>query len=123
MAPARKITNTGTRKNIGKFASDKTSAVIPYESHLERDYIYFLEIDPDVINFLLLQCLGDPAYDKGTIGSKTIRLFNLLKDCQTELILLDELNHLFDRDSSQLIYIYSNLSSTWVYKYYYFRIR
>jgi TnsA endonuclease N terminal len=51
MMPARKITNTGTRKNIGKFASDKTSAVIPYESHLERDYIYFLEIDPDVISY------------------------------------------------------------------------
>lgn len=51
MAPARKITNTGTRKNIGKFASDKTSTVIPYESHLERDYIYFLEIDPDVVSY------------------------------------------------------------------------
>lgn len=51
----------------------------------------------------LLQCLGDPAYDKGTTGSKTIRLFSLLKDCQTELILLDELNHLFDRDSEKLL--------------------
>lgn len=51
----------------------------------------------------LLQRLGDPGYDKGTTGSKTIRLFNLLNDCQTELILLDELNHLFDRDSEKLL--------------------
>jgi hypothetical protein len=51
----------------------------------------------------LLQCLGDPAFDKGTTGNQTIRLCNLLKDCQTELILLDELNHLFDRDSEKLL--------------------
>jgi Bacterial TniB protein len=51
----------------------------------------------------LLQCLGDPAFDRGTTGNQTMRLFNLLKDCQTELILLDELNHLFDRDSEKLL--------------------
>lgn len=56
----------------------------------------------DMVSKLLL-CLGDPAYDRGTTGSKTIRLFNLLKDCKTELILLDELNHLFDRDSEKLL--------------------
>ncbi|OKH42932.1 hypothetical protein NIES2101_31980 [Calothrix sp. HK-06] len=50
--PARKITNTGTKKNIGKFASHKTGSIVPYESHLERDYIYFLEIDPDVVNYV-----------------------------------------------------------------------
>ena len=47
LSPARKITNTGTRKNIGKFASHKTGNIVPYESHLERDYIYFLEIVTD----------------------------------------------------------------------------
>jgi TnsA endonuclease N terminal len=49
--PARKITNTGTKKNIGKFASTKNQTLIPYESHLERDYLYFLEIDPQVISY------------------------------------------------------------------------
>jgi TnsA endonuclease N terminal len=49
--PARKITNTGTKKNIGKFASNKNQALIPYESYLERDYLYFLEIDPQVIYY------------------------------------------------------------------------
>lgn len=52
LSPARKITNTGTRKNIGKFASHKTGNIVPYESHLERDYIYFLEIDPDVTDYV-----------------------------------------------------------------------
>lgn len=49
--PARKINNTGTKKNIGKFVSNKNQALIPYESHLERDYLYFLEIDSQVISY------------------------------------------------------------------------
>lgn len=51
MKPARKITNSGTRKNIGKFPSRKMQATIWFESLLERDYIYLLEIDPDVLSF------------------------------------------------------------------------
>ncbi|EAW36765.1 TnsA endonuclease N-terminal domain-containing protein [Lyngbya sp. PCC 8106] len=49
--PARKITNTGTRKNIGKFSSRKMGQIVWYESLLELDYIYLLEIDPDVVAF------------------------------------------------------------------------
>ena len=39
MVLARKISNTGTRKLIGKFPSLKTGRVIWYESLLERDYM------------------------------------------------------------------------------------
>lgn len=49
--PVRKITNSGTKKNIGKFPSVKMQTSVWYESHLERDYIYLLEIDPDVLSF------------------------------------------------------------------------
>lgn len=45
-SPARKVTNTGTKKNIGRFFSQKMQMAIVYESLLERDYMYFLEIDP-----------------------------------------------------------------------------
>lgn len=48
---ARKISNTGTRNLIGKFPSFKTGRVIWYESLLERDYMYLLEIDSDVISY------------------------------------------------------------------------
>jgi len=48
--PVRKPTNHG-RKVIGKFPSAKMSRPIWWESQLERDYIYLLETDPDVVAF------------------------------------------------------------------------
>lgn len=51
ITPARKITNTGTKKNIGRFFSVKMNSLIWYESLLERDYMYLLEIDPDVLSY------------------------------------------------------------------------
>ncbi len=48
---ARKITNRGSKKVIGKFPSLKMNTAIWWESQLERDYIYLLEIDPDVISY------------------------------------------------------------------------
>ncbi len=51
----------------------------------------------------LLWSLGDPAYEKGTIGSQTIRLINLIKDCQVELLILDEFQHFIDRDSEKVL--------------------
>lgn len=48
---ARKITNRGTKKIIGKFPSLKMNTAIWWESQLERDYIYLLEIDPDVLSY------------------------------------------------------------------------
>ena len=47
----RKITNAGTKKVIGKFPSLKMNTVIWWESQIERDYIYLLEIDPDVLSY------------------------------------------------------------------------
>jgi hypothetical protein len=48
---ARKISNTGTRNLIGKFPSFKMGRIVWYESLLERDYMYLLEIDSDVISY------------------------------------------------------------------------
>jgi hypothetical protein len=43
--------NTGTLKNIGKFPSLKNKSTVWFESHLERDFIYLLEFDKDVIKY------------------------------------------------------------------------
>jgi predicted AAA+ superfamily ATPase len=51
----------------------------------------------------LLEALGDPAADKGTVVSQTMRLRHLLKDCKTELIILDEFQHFIDRDSLKVL--------------------
>lgn len=49
--PARKISNRATRKNTGYFPSIKNGRSVAFESLLERDYIYLLEFDNDVISY------------------------------------------------------------------------
>lgn len=51
----------------------------------------------------LLWSLGDPAYEKGTIGNQTIRLIGLMKDCGVKLVFLDEFQHFIDRDSAKVL--------------------
>lgn len=48
---ARTPKNTGTLKNIGKFPSLKNKKSIWFESHIERDFIYLIEFDEDVIKY------------------------------------------------------------------------
>ena len=43
--------NSGTLKNIGKFPSLKNRATVWFESHLERDFIYLIEFDKNVIKY------------------------------------------------------------------------
>ncbi|AVH68356.1 TnsA endonuclease (plasmid) [Nostoc sp. 'Peltigera membranacea cyanobiont' N6] len=47
----RRITNSGSKKIIGKFPSLKMDTIIWWESQIERDYIYLLEIDPTVQSY------------------------------------------------------------------------
>lgn len=49
--PARKIVNTRSKKNIGFFPSKKNERLVAFESLIERDYIYLLEYDRDVITY------------------------------------------------------------------------
>jgi Cdc6-like AAA superfamily ATPase len=56
----------------------------------------------------LLAALGDPAADKGTVASQTRRLCNLLKKCETQLIILDEFQHFIDGESSKVMKNISN---------------
>lgn len=49
--PVRQVTNKGTKKCIGQFSSLKAKRNVWYESTIERDYIYLLEFDWDVIRY------------------------------------------------------------------------
>ncbi len=51
----------------------------------------------------LLVNLGDPAAERGTTDSRTLRLSTLLKNCRVELIILDEFQHFIDRDSQRVL--------------------
>ncbi len=51
----------------------------------------------------MLEALGDPAADKGAISSITLRLKGYIKDCEVELIILDEFQHFDDRQSRKVL--------------------
>lgn len=51
----------------------------------------------------LLYDLGDALATKGRTAAKTRRLCNYIKDCRVELIILDEFQHLIDRDSNRVL--------------------
>jgi Cdc6-like AAA superfamily ATPase len=51
----------------------------------------------------LLAELGDPAADKGTVSSQTLRLYKYLQKCDVQLIILDEFQHFIDRESLKVL--------------------
>lgn len=51
----------------------------------------------------LLEALGDADPGKGNIVTQTMRLKTLLKACETEIIFLDEFQHIIDRDSERVL--------------------
>lgn len=51
----------------------------------------------------LLEALGDADPEKGNIVTQTMRLKTLLKACETEIIFLDEFQHIIDRDSEKVL--------------------
>lgn len=63
----------------------------------------------------LLNALGDPAADKGTIGKRELRLIKYFKEiCQVELLILDDLQHFWDRQSHTILLDASNWLKTFV---------
>jgi predicted AAA+ superfamily ATPase len=51
----------------------------------------------------MLDAIGDPAADKGAVSSITLRLRKYIKDCEVELIILDEFQHFDDRQSKNVL--------------------
>jgi hypothetical protein len=60
----------------------------------------------------LLAALGDPRAAYGTVGSMTYRLTQYFRDCQVELLILDEVQHFRDRDSRKVLENASNWLKT-----------
>ena len=51
----------------------------------------------------LLKAIGDPAADRGTQISQTLRLKRYMEACKVELLILDEFQHFQDRDSLKVL--------------------
>jgi type II secretory pathway predicted ATPase ExeA len=62
----------------------------------------------------LLSSLGDPAYDKGTETNQTERLIKLIHKCKVEMIMIDEFQHLIDRETKHVL----NKASDWLKKFF-----
>jgi hypothetical protein len=60
----------------------------------------------------ILDALGDPRYDKGTIGNMQIRVVNYLRECRVRLAIFDELQHFHDRNSPKGLQDVSNWFKT-----------
>jgi len=61
---------------------------------------------------VLLAAVGDPRATSGTVGSMTYRLTRYFRDCQVELLILDEVQHFRDRDSRRVLENASNWLKT-----------
>lgn len=53
----------------------------------------------------MLDALGDPARQSGTVTTKTARIVTLCRECRVELILFDEAQHVYDRGKSRSHYL------------------
>jgi predicted AAA+ superfamily ATPase len=51
----------------------------------------------------MLEAVGDPAADKGAVSSITLRLRKYIRDCEVELIILDEFQHFDDRQTKNVL--------------------
>lgn len=53
---------------------------------------------------LLLNAAGDPAYSKGTVNEKTLRLETLLQNAKTNAVVLDEFQHFQDKGTLKIMH-------------------
>lgn len=51
----------------------------------------------------LLEALGDPAFEKGTLGGMTARLTRLIGACGVKLVILDDIHHLIAPDTDKVL--------------------
>ena len=58
----------------------------------------------------LLDSLGDPIPDKGSTVSQTYRLYRLMGKCEVELVILDEFQHIIDRERLKVL----NTAADWL---------
>jgi energy-coupling factor transporter ATP-binding protein EcfA2 len=56
----------------------------------------------------MLECLGDPAADRGTFDAMNARLVKLLGACAVELVILDDFHHVIDRETNRILALVSD---------------
>lgn len=65
---------------------------------------------PKAVASQILYELGDINFDKGTQVQLTTRIFYFVERCKVEMIIMDEFQHLIDRDTEHVL----NKASDWI---------
>jgi energy-coupling factor transporter ATP-binding protein EcfA2 len=90
------------------------TATYPREPRPEVDRLPILEVTvparATIRNFVtrLLLAVGDPLADKGTVGAMENRLLRFMRQCEVEMLVVDDLQHFVDRDSDRVLHDISN---------------
>lgn len=66
---------------------------------------FFLPIPatPRSVASRILEQLGDPNFERGTTASLSSRVAHFIRECQVELLVLDEFHHFIDRDTRHVL--------------------
>lgn len=101
---------------LGPTGAGKTTVVESYVAKCpriqlkERTVIPVLHVrvpqrarSPKELASKILRVMGDPLFDSGTEGNMTQRIKNFVEKCSIEMIILDEFQHLIDRDTDHVL--------------------
>lgn len=69
---------------------------------------------PKSVASQLLYSLGDPNYEKGTETVQTARILNFVEKCEVQMIIIDEFQHLIDRDTQHVLHKASHWIKTFM---------
>jgi hypothetical protein len=99
----------------GRTGTGKSTLVRTYADSFHRTEtkegtripVLYLEVPSPVgikdLASVALKRMGDPAYERGTRASMTMRLIGLIKDCGVELVILDDFHHLIDSETNHIL--------------------
>jgi hypothetical protein len=69
---------------------------------------------PKALASKILRNMGDPFFDSGTEGNMTQRIHNFVRECKIEMIILDEFQHLINRDTDHVLKTASEWLKTFI---------
>lgn len=69
---------------------------------------------PKSVASQLLYSLGDPNYERGTETVQTARILKFVEKCEVQMIIIDEFQHLIDRDTQHVLHKASHWVKTFM---------
>lgn len=98
------LPGTGKSTLVQSYAESRTRFVTPQGIKVP---VFYLETPSPVtvkgLAVRLLEVLGDPAAQHGTLWSLNTRLIHLIQACEVQLIILDDFHHLIDQDTQRVL--------------------